>query len=382
MFLTALENGNEKLLETAIKFHKEEKIQPDSYIIDVDMLLENSKLMLSEAKKRNIRMFFMIKQIGRNPYIAKKLVEIGYEGAVAVDFKEAKIMMQNNIPLSHVGHLVQIPKSNLLEIIKYKTEYITVYSIEKAREINEICEKLGTNQKILIKVYDKDDTLYDLQESGFFISNIKTTIEELKKLENITVAGVTSFPCYLSIDGEFKATNNVKTINKACDILRECGIIPELINMPSATCVEVLSMIEQDGGNSAEPGHGLTGTTPSHVKGNLKEKISVLYLSEISHNHNKRAYCYGGGHYRRSNVTQALNILSDGTRQKVDVQNGNNDSIDYYFALSKELEISSTIIMAFRFQMFVTRSDVVLIEGISNNKPEIVGVYTSLGGKI
>lgn len=35
--------------------------------------------------------------------------------------------------------------------------------------------------------------------------------------------------------------------------------------------------------------------------------------------------------------------------------------------------------MAFRFQIFVTRSDVVIMEGIHKGKPEIVGVYDSLG---
>ena len=32
--------------------------------------------------------------------------------------------------------------------------------------------------------------------------------------------------------------------------------------------------------------------------------------------------------------------------------------------------------------MFVTRSEVVLVEGIQSEKPEIIGKYTSLGEKI
>lgn len=54
---------------------------PDSYLIDMDVLIDNAKKILEAAKVRNIRLYFMLKQLGRNPYIAKKLVELGYEGA-------------------------------------------------------------------------------------------------------------------------------------------------------------------------------------------------------------------------------------------------------------------------------------------------------------
>ena len=55
------------------------------------------------------------------------------------------------------------------------------------------------------------------------------------------------------------------------------------------------------------------------------------------------------------------------------------ESIDYHFELEKECEIGAAAVMAFRFQIFVTRSDVVIMEGIHKGKPEIVGVYDSLG---
>lgn len=38
--------------------------------------------------------------------------------------------------------------------------------------------------------------------------------------------------------------------------------------------------------------------------------------------------------------------------------------------------------MAFRFQIFVTRSQVVLVKGISTNTPHIMGIYNSLGDEI
>ncbi|MDN4592478.1 hypothetical protein NWF35_00825 [Polycladomyces subterraneus] len=38
--------------------------------------------------------------------------------------------------------------------------------------------------------------------------------------------------------------------------------------------------------------------------------------------------------------------------------------------------------MAFRTQVFVTRSDVAVVKGLSSGKPELVGIYDSLGKEI
>ncbi len=59
-----------------------------------------------------------------------------------------------------------------------------------------------------------------------------------------------------------------------------------------------------------------------------------------------------------------------------------DESIDYYFEIPETCEISDTVIMAFRFQIFVTRSQVVLVKGISTNTPQIMGIYNSLGDEI
>ena len=379
MFLDRLKQSNELLLKTAVTFHQKMEISPDTYIVDMDSLLNNAKQIATKAKKHNIKLFFMLKQIGRNPHIAKELVSLGYDGAVTVDFKEAEIMMKHNIPLSHVGHLVQIPKMHLEKIIDYGVQYITVYSIEKAIEINEIAKSLNKSQKILIKIYDNDDMMYSVQESGFFINNLGDVLERIKLLENTVISGVTSFPCYLFNGEEFESTQNIKTIKKAINIFNEHGIHPELINTPSATCSEVIDLMIKDGSNCGEPGHGLTGTTPAHAKKELTEKISVLYLSEISHNFKDKAYCYGGGFYRRSHMENALCVLENGNEKQVTILKTDSDIIDYHFVLDQELPVSSTVIMAFRFQVFVTRSDVVLIEGIQSGKPKIIGRYNSLG---
>ena len=113
MFLQTLAAKNERLITMAHTLHKTGTILPDSYVIDVDMLLQNAREILNEANRFGVHLYYMTKQIGRNPYIAHQLEDLGYDGCVAVDFKEAQLMMSHGLKIGHVGHLVQIPKAVL-----------------------------------------------------------------------------------------------------------------------------------------------------------------------------------------------------------------------------------------------------------------------------
>ena len=57
------------------------------------------------------------------------------------------------------------------------------------------------------------------------------------------------------------------------------------------------------------------------------------------------------------------------------------EAIDYHFGLSQGCQVGETVVMAFRFQVFVTRSDMVLLEGVSSGEPRVSGVWDSLGNQ-
>ena len=59
-----------------------------------------------------------------------------------------------------------------------------------------------------------------------------------------------------------------------------------------------------------------------------------------------------------------------------------DSSIDYTLPLAGEYPVSSAVVLCFRTQIFVTRSDVVLVSGIHRGEPEIVGRYDSLGNSL
>lgn len=385
MFLKKVIERDPRFVETALRFMDEGKILPDTYIIDVDTFVKNAKEMLKEATAQGIDLYFMLKQVGRNPYLANKLVEMGYKGAVAVDFREAQILMENRIPICNVGHLVQVPKGALSPIIEYGPNYITVFSLEKAREINEEAKKQKKVQPLLLKVIGPEDLVYSGQTAGFHFEELRKVVQEIKKLDHVKVGGVTSFPCFLidEKEGSPEPMNNLETLLNAKKILQEEGITDVNVNAPSATCISTLKEMESFPDiTSAEPGHGLSGTTPLHMLRDEPEVPCVIYMSEISHNYNGHAYCYGGGHYRRSHMKDALvgTSIEDGILCKVSPPD--LPCIDYYFELDQEFPVSTPVCMAFRFQIFVTRSHVVLVEGIQSDEPVIVGEFDSQGRSI
>lgn len=384
MFLDKIKKTNIELLKTAVELHQAGKLLPDTYVIDLDSFMNNATNLLEEAKRQNIHLYFMLKQVGRNPYIAKKLIELGYEGAVVVDFKEASIMMKHGIPIANVGHLVQPPRMMLQELVDYGCTYFTVFSYDKIKDINACAEKKGIVQKLMLKVVGPQDMIYSGQTAGFHLEELPELIENVKQLKHVKISGVTSFPCFL-YNEETKKTNptpNLNTLFKAKQLLKEYGIEIENVNAPSSTSLETLKQMKKYAIDSGEPGHGLSGTTPYHAQNDGCEVPCVVYVSEISHNFNGTSYCYGGGYYRRSHVSKALVGSDIHHMRELSVLLPNMESIDYYFGLNEPCHVNETVLMAFRFQIFVTRSNVCLIEGIHHHHAHIVGLYTSQGEQL
>ncbi|MGI6607691.1 MAG: alanine racemase [Erysipelotrichaceae bacterium] len=380
MFLERVRENNPKLIEFAFKLQQEGKILPDTYVLDYDAIIENGKKMKEIADPLGIKLFFMTKQIGRNPEIAKGLMEIGFDGVVAVDFKETLTMIKNNIKLGNVGHLVQVPKAALETIIKNKPEIMTVYSFEMIEAINEIAEKQNHIQNIMPRVVDENSFLYDSQQGGFFVDSLGGLIDQISKLKNVRLAGLTVFPAFLydNNQADILPTTNMQAMEKAIRIAEGKGYDNLLINLPSATCCYTMGIIHKYGGNSGEPGHGLTGTTPLHKYTVQPEKIGYVYVSEISHNFKENSHCYGGGFYRRGNLESALVGTSLENSKKVKCSAADNN-IDYHFKLQGRHKVGDGVIMCYRVQIFTTRSHVAVVKGLKDNKPELFALYNGLG---
>lgn len=383
MFVARLQKDNPKFIDAIVRLQQQGGLLPDSYAVDMEQFRSNARAIVDSANEKGIKLYFMLKQIGRNPILAKELVKLGYAGAVVVDFKEAQVMMRHNIPIGNVGHLVQIPEAMIRRVVEYGPEVITVYTADKVRSISRAAAELGRQQKILIRVFGNGDMIYPGQTAGIHLNELTNFIAEIRNLPGIRIAGITSFPCFLynAEKDDIAPTANLQTVLTAKQILTECGITPEIINTPSTTCCRTLELMTEYGCNCGEPGHGLTGTTPLHVDHTQPEKSCIAYVSEISHNFDGLAYCYGGGFYRRGHAENALVGTSSDNLRPVKVIPPSVEAIDYHFGLGESCTVGETVIMAFRFQVFVTRSDMVLIEGVSSGAPVVSGVWDSLGNE-
>ena len=197
--------------------------------------------------------------------------------------------------------------------------------------------------------------------------------------------GITHFPCFLydNVTRTTQPTVNLLTAVSAIKQAEVLGYTMSHCNFPSSTSFETIPIIHEYGGTHGEPGHALTGTIPSNQNGSQPEKIAMLYLTEISHQFADRSYCYGGGYYNRSQVEAALVFEPQSSQKRLlpfHPNEGNN--IDYYFQLEGLAVVGSPVVMAFRTQLFVTRSDVALIEGISTSQPRLLGLFDTQGKQI
>ena len=382
MFLQSTIMHNKKLIEAALDFHQQGIIPPNTYVIDLDTVKRNAKVLSEKAKKQDIELFFMTKQFGRNPLVAQAIVESGIEKAVAVDPWEAMTLSKNGIQIGHVGHLVQIPVHMIPTILNLNPDYVTVFSYENARNISRIAQQMGKKQKVFLRIANKDDYIYNGQEGGFTFEQLVKDIESMEKLEGIEIAGLTSFPCILIQDDVPTITPNVKSMQTAKSYLMDRGYEKLEMNMPSATSAATMKLLKENGATQGEPGHALIGTTPLHASQNLEEKPAMVYVSEVSHLYNDHAYVFGGGFYPRSHMKEALVGTNRQNLKRVPTIDNVPTNIDYYGSLATDgVRVGDTVIYAFRTQVFVTNAHVAVLKNISAN-PELVGIYDSMGNLI
>lgn len=381
MFLNKLRKNNPALLRYAFAAHQSGEILPDTYLLDLDSIVENGKKMVETARENGVSLYFMLKQIGRNPMVAKALMDIGFDGCVAVDFKEALLMAECGIHLGNVGHLVQTPTHALKTIVSAHPDVMTVYTREKIRAIDQAAAQVGCVQKVLIRITDEDSDLYSGQVGGFRSAELPELMDLLDSLDHVELGGFTAFPALLYQEkaNAIVPTRNMNGLERAMAFARERGLEGLMINVPSATCVSSIPLIHRLGGNSGEPGHGLTGTTPLHQHTDQPERVAYVYVTEVSHNYGAQAYCYGGGHYRRGHMETALVGSSLDQCREMRIKAPDDDSIDYYYELERPCQVGETVALCHRTQIFTTRSEVVVVKGLRSGSPSIAGRFTALG---
>src|SRR6266487_6557063 len=110
MYLQRLMERNPRLLEAAIDLHQSGQIPPNTWIMDLDTIVENARALAAEARKQGLTTYLMSKQYGRNPYVTALALAQGLHKVVAVDAACALMTRRYALPVGHIGHLNQISR--------------------------------------------------------------------------------------------------------------------------------------------------------------------------------------------------------------------------------------------------------------------------------
>jgi predicted amino acid racemase len=389
MFLDTTLDRNAALIRAALRLHRDGLIPPNSFVVDLDAVAENARLVRQAADTAGLSLYFTTKQIGFNPILARCVVEAGIEKAIAIDTQEAFALSRHNIRIGHVGHLVQTPYHMIGRMLELEPEVFTVFGVEKARQISEVAARDQRDVQLLLRVVSEEDFKFPGQEGGIPLDSLLDKASTIMELTNVRIVGVTAFPC-LELDNSSKKlvpTNNFHTILRAAEMLeKKLGIHIEQINAPGNTCVNAMETLASMGATHGEPGHGLTGTTYLHAYPGQTERPAVVYVSEISHKCGGTACAIGGGVYRRAPVNNALVGSRSDAMVRTRALPLDPTAIEYYVSLviphDEAVSVGDTVIFASRAQIFVSRSYVAVVGGIQDEKPELVGLFDRSGNKV
>ena len=391
MFLDVLLRRNPEFVEAAIALHRRGRIPANSYVLDLDAVEANARLFQAEAGRLGMATFAMTKQVGRHSGFCKAVMRGGIRQAVAVDMACAIACARAGMGLGHLGHLVQVPWNEASKAAALRPEYWTVFSPGKAREAAAAAAGAGHRQKLMARIQSPGDIFYFGHEGGFAADAIVSTADEIDAMDGARFAGITTFPALL-FDPETRKvspTPNLETLAEAAAALRRAGRDRIEINAPGTTSSAVLGALSNAGATQCEPGNGLHGTTPLHAVEDLPETPAVLYLSEVSHLHHGRAYCFGGGlyidpvfpDYELKAIVSREPTSKRSALARVEIPHPS--SIDYYGLIDQadcpSVREGDTVVFGFRGQAFVTRANVVGVSGVTQGRPEADAIENGFG---
>lgn len=390
MFLDLLRRRNPRLIEQAIALHQAGRIPANSYVIDLDAVRSNARLLADAGRHLGIEVLAMTKQMGRNGSFCRAILQGGIDKAVAVDMECARACVRAGLGIGHLGHLVQVPRAEADAGAAFSPDYWTVFNEEKAKEAGAAAHRLGRTQKLLARIVAKGDSFYRGHEGGFPADQVVQVADRLDEIQGAAFAGITSFPALLFDQAKKSVgtTPNLKTLASAAEMLRKAGRSEIVLNTPGTTSSEVMHLLAEVGATQVEPGHGLTGTTPLHAVRDLPERPAVAYVTEVSHVHGHEAYCFGGGLYIDPVFAEyPLRVLvsrepTAAQHALLPVEIPPPAAIDYYGMIDGSTRmpaVGETVVFGFRPQIFVTRAYSVGISGLASGEPVVETIHDALG---
>jgi len=392
MFLDVLRRRNPAFIEVAMALHQQGRIPANAYVLDLDAVEANARVIKAEADKHGLKTFAMTKQVGRASSFCDALQRGGIDRAVAVDMACARATHKAGLKVGHLGHLQQVARHEAKAAAeRFRPDYWTVFNDMKAEEAGAGAKAAGYVQNLLARIRAEGDTFYRGHEGGFDAADVAAVADRVDAIEGGRFAGITTFPALLFDHASRKVlpTPNLATLTKAAEALAKAGRRDIEVNAPGTTSSILLAALAEAGATQCEPGNGLHGTTALHVMEDLPELPAVLYLTEVSHLSGGKAYCFGGGFYIdpifpaydvKAIVGREPTVVAGALRS---VEVPPPSAIDYYAMIDAEgtaaPQPGDSAVFGFRGQAFVTRAFIVGVSGISKGAPKVETIENSFG---
>jgi predicted amino acid racemase len=392
MFLDVLRRRNPAFIEAAMRLHQDGKLPANAYVLDLDTVERNARVLKDEASRLGMKIFAMTKQAGRSSSLCQAIKRGGIDRAVAVDMACARATHRAGLKLGHLGHLQQIAKFEAAAAAKtFRPDYWTVFNDTKAEEAGAGARAAGYVQDLLARIAAEGDIFYRGHEGGFDAAEITAVADRLDAVPGGRFAGITTFPALLFDHATRKVlpTPNLATLARAAEALAKAGRREIEVNAPGTTSSVILSALAEAGATQCEPGNGLHGTTALHVMEDLPELPAVLYLTEVSHLSGGRAYCLGGGFYIdpifpeydvKALVGAEPTVAASALRS---VEIPPPAAIDYYAMIDavgpNAPKPGDTAVFGFRGQAFVTRAYIVGVSGVAKGVPRVETIENGFG---
>ncbi len=395
MFLDAIERRNPDLIRATVALHQEGQIPPNTVVFDLDTVVANAEKIKQRARALGLKLYFMTKQISRNPLIAQRIVDRGVPQTVCVEVDCARQLFRSGVMIGHVGNLVQIPTGELKSVLRMRPEVMTVHTLRKAEQVSQVAQRLGIVQDLLVRVRNDGDVFLAGMEAGVHLDQLPSVARHMLALPSVRLVGVSTFPAlYYKVERRaVEPTPNFQSALRGAEILLEAGAQVTQINTPGNTSTVTLETFARLGSTHVEPGHGFLGTTPLHLTEDLPEVPASVYLSEVAHTVGGYAYSHGGGHFiddrqwappgweRTAMVGDDPDSIFDNRVPFVGTgprETGGQGFLDYHGVLDpqgRRAEVGDSVIFGFRVQSFATRANTAVIGGIQSGSPQLLGVW-------
>jgi predicted amino acid racemase len=397
MFLERTKRRNPGLIRAAVALHQAGAIPANTFVFDADAFEANGKLLRGAAEDAGLRMYFMTKQHGRNPELFRRVVREGARETVAVAMEDARILHRHGLAVGHMGNLVQVPRPELEKVVAtYRPEVISVFSVEKARQIDEAARRAGGHQPLLLRVHSREDVFFPGMEGGFYLEDLPAALAAIRRLEHVRPVGITTFPVlrYDAAGDAPAGTPNLEALKRAADVFEREGVEVEQVNAPGNTACNVMAFLRDAGATHVEPGSSLTASTTFHLyRDDLPEQPAMVYLTEVAQTWDERAYVYGGGFFiddppvplresfrRTALVGSSADDIFDRELawEGIGARGGGSfAAIDYHGILegADDVSVGDSVVFGFRSQLFMTRAYAAVVEGCASDRPRLVGVW-------